>query len=139
MSIGMRLLLFFSVNKKLYCIWVFPSVLLLSIVMVFLIDLFIQQINSSSIYQYVWSWTINNDFSLEFGHLIDPLTFILLILITTVGILVIIYNDSYMSHDQGRLRFFCLYECFQYFNVRISYFLELVGMCFYLLIGFWFT
>jgi len=45
---------FFSVSiKKLNCIWVFPSVLLLSIVMVFFIDLLIQQINSSSIYQYV--------------------------------------------------------------------------------------
>jgi NAD(P)H-quinone oxidoreductase subunit 5 len=116
--------------------------------MVFSIDLFIQQINSSSIYQYVWSWTINNDFSLEFEHLIDPLTSILLILITMVGILVLAYSDSYMSHDQGYLRFF-VYMSF--FNtsmlglvtnsnlIQIYIFWELVGMCSYLLIGFWFT
>ncbi|XP_061946179.1 NAD(P)H-quinone oxidoreductase subunit 5, chloroplastic-like [Populus nigra] len=41
-----------------------------------------------------------------FLHLIDPLTFILLILIIMVGILVLVYSDSYMSHDQGHLRFF---------------------------------
>nr|QGU84032.1 NADH-plastoquinone oxidoreductase subunit 5 [Dovyalis caffra] len=148
MLIGMGLLLFPMSTKKLRRIWAFPSVLLLSIVMVFSTDLFIQQINSSSIYQYVWSWTINNDFSLEFGHLIDPLTSILLILITTVGILVLVYSDSYMSHDQGYLRFF-VYMSF--FNtsmlglvtssnlIQIYIFWELVGMCSYLLIGFWFT
>nr|UPT34574.1 NADH dehydrogenase subunit 5 [Idesia polycarpa] len=148
MLIGMGLLLFPVSTKKLHRIWAFPNVLLLSIVMVFSTDLFIQQINSSSIYQYVWSWTINNDFSLEFGHLIDPLTSILLILITTVGILVLVYSDSYMSHDQGYLRFF-VYMSF--FNtsmlglvtssnlIQIYIFWELVGMCSYLLIGFWFT
>nr|QGU84889.1 NADH-plastoquinone oxidoreductase subunit 5 [Prockia crucis] len=148
MLIGMGLLLFPMSTKKLRRIWAFPSVFLLSIVMVFSTNLFIQQINSSSIYQYVWSWTINNDFSLEFGHLIDPLTSILLILITTVGILVLLYSDSYMSHDQGYLRFF-VYMSF--FNtsmlglvtssnlIQIYIFWELVGMCSYLLIGFWFT
>nr|YP_009675479.1 NADH-plastoquinone oxidoreductase subunit 5 [Banara guianensis]QDC35171.1 NADH-plastoquinone oxidoreductase subunit 5 [Banara guianensis] len=148
MLIGMGLLLFPMSTKKLRRIWAFPSVFLLSIVMVFSTNLFIQQINSSSIYQYVWSWTINNDFSLEFGYLIDPLTSILLILITTVGILVLVYSDSYMSHDQGYLRFF-VYMSF--FNtsmlglvtssnlIQIYIFWELVGMCSYLLIGFWFT
>nr|YP_009729610.1 NADH-plastoquinone oxidoreductase subunit 5 [Homalium cochinchinense]QHW07336.1 NADH-plastoquinone oxidoreductase subunit 5 [Homalium cochinchinense] len=148
MLIGMGLLLFPMSTKKLRRIWAFPSVLLLSIVMVFSTNLFIQQINSSSIYQYVWSWTINNDFSLEFGHLIDPLTSILLILITTVGILVLVYSDSYMSHDQGYLRFFVYIS---FFNtsmlglvtssnlIQIYIFWELVGMCSYLLIGFWFT
>uniref|UniRef100_J3NCY4 NADH-Ubiquinone oxidoreductase (complex I) chain 5 N-terminal domain-containing protein n=1 Tax=Oryza brachyantha TaxID=4533 RepID=J3NCY4_ORYBR len=73
---------------------------------VFSVHLSIQQINGSSIYQYLWSWTVNNDFSLEFGYLIDPLTSIMLILITTAGILVLIYSDNYMSHDEGYLRFF---------------------------------
>jgi NAD(P)H-quinone oxidoreductase subunit 5 len=108
----------------------------------------IQQINSNSIYQYVWSWTINNDFSLEFGYLIDPLTSIMSILITTVAILVLIYSDNYMSHDQGYLRFFAYMS---FFNtsmlglvtssnlIQIYIFWELVGMCSYLLIGFWVT
>ncbi|KAF2908121.1 hypothetical protein DAI22_12g159400 [Oryza sativa Japonica Group] len=99
---GFGLFLVPTATKNLRRIWAFPSVLLLSIAMVFSVHLSIQQINGSSIYQYLWSWTVNNDFSLEFGYLIDPLTSIMLILITTVGIL-------------------------------------LVGMCSYLLIGFWFT
>nr|YP_010160878.1 NADH dehydrogenase subunit 5 [Baccaurea ramiflora]QRH18385.1 NADH dehydrogenase subunit 5 [Baccaurea ramiflora]QXF60486.1 NADH-plastoquinone oxidoreductase subunit 5 [Baccaurea ramiflora] len=146
--IGAGLLLFPVATKKLRRLWAFPSIFLLSLVMFFSIDLSIQQINSSFIYQYVWSWTINNDFSLEFGYLIDPLTSILLILISTVGILVLIYSDNYMSHDQGYLRFFAYMS---FFNssmlglvtssnlIEIYIFWELVGMCSYLLIGFWFT
>nr|YP_010732864.1 NADH-plastoquinone oxidoreductase subunit 5 [Kerria japonica]WEG91413.1 NADH-plastoquinone oxidoreductase subunit 5 [Kerria japonica] len=148
MLIGAGLLLFPTATKNLRRMWAFPSVLLLSIVMVFSVQFSIQQINNNSIYQYVWSWTINNDFSLEFGYLIDPLTSIMSILITTVGILVLIYSDNYMSHDQGYLRFFAYMS---FFNtsmlglvtssnlIQIYIFWELVGMCSYLLIGFWFT
>ena len=100
MLMGVGLLLFSAVTKKLRRMWAFQSSFLLSIVMIFSINLSIHQINSSFIYQYIWSWTINNDFSLEFGHFIDPLTSILSVLITTVGILVLFYSDNYMSHDQ---------------------------------------
>nr|YP_010615926.1 NADH-plastoquinone oxidoreductase subunit 5 [Atraphaxis irtyschensis]WAU47200.1 NADH-plastoquinone oxidoreductase subunit 5 [Atraphaxis irtyschensis] len=146
--IGAGLLLFPKTTKNLRRMWAFPSILLLTIVMIFSIKLSIQQINSSSIYQAVWSWTINNDFSLEFGYLVDPLTSIMLMLITTVGILVLIYSDNYMLHDQGYLRFFAYLS---FFNtsmlglvtssnlIQIYIFWELVGMCSYLLIGFWFT
>nr|WGT74732.1 NADH dehydrogenase subunit 5 [Sanguinaria canadensis]WGT74817.1 NADH dehydrogenase subunit 5 [Sanguinaria canadensis] len=147
-AIGVGLLLMPTATKNLRRMWAFPSVLLLSIVMIFSADLSIQQINSSPIYQHVWSWTINNDFSLEFGDLIDPLTSIMSILITTVGIMVLIYSDNYMSHDQGYLRFFA-YMSFSNTSmlglvtssnlIQIYIFWELVGMCSYLLIGFWFT
>ena len=148
MSMGFGLFLIPTATKNLRRIWAFPSILLLSIALVFSVHLSIQQINGSSIYQYLWSWTINNDFSLEFGYLIDPLTSIMLILITTVGILVLIYSDDYMSHDEGYLRFFVYIS---FFNtamlglvtssnlIQIYFFWELVGMCSYLLIGFWFT
>nr|YP_010161535.1 NADH dehydrogenase subunit F [Sorbaria arborea]YP_010343165.1 NADH-plastoquinone oxidoreductase subunit 5 [Sorbaria kirilowii]ARC96619.1 NADH-plastoquinone oxidoreductase subunit 5 [Sorbaria sorbifolia]QGZ09244.1 NADH-plastoquinone oxidoreductase subunit 5 [Sorbaria sorbifolia var. stellipila]QRH19245.1 NADH dehydrogenase subunit F [Sorbaria arborea]UOA66756.1 NADH-plastoquinone oxidoreductase subunit 5 [Sorbaria kirilowii] len=148
MLIGAGLLLFPTATKNLRRMWAFPSVLLLSIVMVFSAHFSIQQINNNSVYQYVWSWTINNDFSLEFGCLVDPLTSIMLILITTVGIMVLIYSDNYMSHDQGYLRFFA-YMSFSNTSmlglvtssnlIQIYIFWELVGMCSYLLIGFWFT
>nr|YP_010314786.1 NADH-plastoquinone oxidoreductase subunit 5 [Cissus discolor]UNA64351.1 NADH-plastoquinone oxidoreductase subunit 5 [Cissus discolor] len=146
--LGVGLLLFPTATKNLRRMWSFASVLLLSIVMTFSVNLAIHQINSGSVYQYVWSWTINNDFSLEVGYLIDPLTSIMSILITTVGILVLIYSDNYMSHDQGYLRFFAYMS---FFNtsmlglvtssnlIQIYIFWELVGMCSYLLIGFWFT
>nr|YP_009864035.1 NADH-plastoquinone oxidoreductase chain 5 [Lapageria rosea]QKE31615.1 NADH-plastoquinone oxidoreductase chain 5 [Lapageria rosea]WHM49762.1 NADH-plastoquinone oxidoreductase subunit 5 [Lapageria rosea] len=148
MSIGFGLLLIPTATKNIRRMWAFISVLLLSITMGFSASLSIQQINGSFIYQYLWSWTINNDFSLEFGHLIDPLTSIMSILITTVGIMVLIYSDNYMSHDQGYLRFFA-YMSFSNTSmlglvtssnlIQIHIFWELVGMCSYLLIGFWFT
>nr|YP_009546782.1 NADH-plastoquinone oxidoreductase subunit 5 [Anigozanthos flavidus]AYP35522.1 NADH-plastoquinone oxidoreductase subunit 5 [Anigozanthos flavidus] len=148
MSIGFGLLLIPTATKNIRRIWAFSSVLLLSIAIVFSANLSIQQLNGSFIYQYLWSWTINNDFSLEFGYLIDPLTSIMSILITTVGTMVLIYSDNYMSHDQGYLRFFAYMS---FFNasmlglvtssnlIQIHIFWELVGVCSYLLIGFWFT
>ncbi|CAN6447356.1 unnamed protein product [Victoria cruziana] len=148
MLIGLELLLNPTATKNIRRIWAFPAVLLLSIVMVFSTKLAIQQINGSSIYEYLWSWSITSDFSLEFGYLIDPLTSIMSILITTVGIMVLIYSDNYMSHDRGYLRFFAYMS---FFNtamlglvtspnlIQIHIFWELVGMCSYLLIGFWFT
>nr|YP_010543117.1 NADH-plastoquinone oxidoreductase subunit 5 [Erythranthe caespitosa]YP_010543291.1 NADH-plastoquinone oxidoreductase subunit 5 [Erythranthe decora]YP_010543465.1 NADH-plastoquinone oxidoreductase subunit 5 [Erythranthe glaucescens]YP_010543552.1 NADH-plastoquinone oxidoreductase subunit 5 [Erythranthe guttata]YP_010543639.1 NADH-plastoquinone oxidoreductase subunit 5 [Erythranthe laciniata]YP_010543900.1 NADH-plastoquinone oxidoreductase subunit 5 [Erythranthe nasuta]YP_010544074.1 NADH-pl len=148
MLIGAGLLLFPIATKNLRRMWAFPSIFLLSIVMIFSINLSIQQINSSYIYQYVWSWTLDSDFSLEFGYLIDPLTSIMSMLITTVGILVLIYSDNYMAHDQGYLRFFAYMSFFSTSMlglvtssnlIQIYIFWELVGMCSYLLIGFWFT
>nr|UXX42736.1 NADH-plastoquinone oxidoreductase subunit 5 [Acoelorraphe wrightii] len=148
MSIGFGLILIPTATKNIRRIWVFPSIFLLSIAMGFSANLSIQQINGSFIYQYLWSWTIDIDFSLEFGYLIDPLTSIMSILITTVGVMILIYSDNYMSHDQGYLRFFA-YMSFSNTSmlglvtssnlIQIHIFWELVGMCSYLLIGFWFT
>nr|UJV31373.1 NADH-plastoquinone oxidoreductase subunit 5 [Psammosilene tunicoides] len=146
--IGVGLLLFPTATKNLRRIWAFSSISLLTIAMIFSMTLSIHQISSNSIYQYVWSWTINNDFSFEFGYLLDPLTSIMSVLITTVAILVLIYSDNYMCHDRGYLRFFAYMS---FFNtsmlglvtssnlIQIYIFWELVGMCSYLLIGFWFT
>nr|YP_007025959.1 NADH-plastoquinone oxidoreductase subunit 5 [Vaccinium macrocarpon]AEY84199.1 NADH-plastoquinone oxidoreductase subunit 5 [Vaccinium macrocarpon]AFI44110.1 NADH-plastoquinone oxidoreductase subunit 5 [Vaccinium macrocarpon] len=146
--IGVGLLLFPRATKNLRRIWAFLSVLLLTIVMIMSIDLSIQQINRSFIYQYIWSWVINNDFSFELGYLIDPLTSIMLVLISSVGIMVLIYSDNYLSHDQGYLRFFTYMSLFSTSMlglvissnlIQIYIFWELIGMCSYLLIGFWFT
>nr|YP_009575727.1 NADH dehydrogenase subunit 5 [Pseudostellaria setulosa]QBJ06417.1 NADH dehydrogenase subunit 5 [Pseudostellaria setulosa] len=146
--IGVGLLLFPTATKKLRRIWAFSSISLLTIVMFFSIVLSIHQLNSNSFYQYVWSWTINNNFSFEFGYLLDPLTSIMSVLITTVAILVLIYSDNYMCHDQGYLRFFTYMSFFNMSMlglvtssnlIQIYIFWELVGMSSYLLIGFWFT
>nr|YP_010858817.1 NADH-plastoquinone oxidoreductase subunit 5 [Aiphanes horrida]WGM72560.1 NADH-plastoquinone oxidoreductase subunit 5 [Aiphanes horrida] len=148
MSIGFGLILIPTATKNIRRIWAFPSIFLLSVAMGFSANLSIQQINGSFIYQYLWSWTIDIDFSLEFGYLIDPLTSIMSILITTVGVMILIYSDNYMSYDQGYLRFFT-YMSFSNTSmlglvtssnlIQIHIFWELVGMCSYLLIGFWFT
>nr|YP_009893114.1 NADH dehydrogenase subunit 5 [Chamira circaeoides]QKK39487.1 NADH dehydrogenase subunit 5 [Chamira circaeoides] len=146
--LGVFLLLFPTATKNLPRMWTFLSIFLLSIIMIFSLYLSIQQIFLSCIHENVWSWTINNAFSFEFGFFIDPLTSIMLILIPTVGILVLMYSDNYMSHDQGYLRFFAYMGLFTTSMlglvtssnlIQVYFFWELVGMCSYLLIGFWFT
>nr|QXI86287.1 NADH-plastoquinone oxidoreductase subunit 5 [Gentiana bavarica] len=146
--LGLGLLLFPTTTIRLRRMWSFQSVFLLSIILVFSTNLSIQQINSNSIYQYVWSWLITNNFSLELGYLLDPLTSIMSILITTVGITVLFYSDNYMAHDQSYLKFFTYMNFFSTSMlglvtssnfIQIYIFWELVGMSSYLLIGFWFT
>ena len=98
--------------------------------------------------RYLWSWIFDKQIDFKIGFLIDPLTSIMLVLITSVGVLVMIYSDSYMSHDQGYVRFFAYLSLFTASMlglvlspnlIQIYIFWELVGMCSYLLIGFWFT
>uniref|UniRef100_A0A1Y3BZ01 Putative NADH-plastoquinone oxidoreductase, chain 5 subgroup n=1 Tax=Helianthus annuus TaxID=4232 RepID=A0A1Y3BZ01_HELAN len=98
MLIGLGLLLFRR-QQKVFVVCGFSERFIVKYSHDFFSESVYSQINSSSVYQYVWSWIINNDFSLEFGYLIDPLTSIMSILITTVGIMVLIYSDNYMSHD----------------------------------------
>nr|YP_009668105.1 NADH-plastoquinone oxidoreductase subunit 5 [Frullania nodulosa]QCW58880.1 NADH-plastoquinone oxidoreductase subunit 5 [Frullania nodulosa] len=126
----------------------FISILFLSISMLISLYLFWQQITGSPIHEFFWSWVINKNIILEIGYLIDPLTSIMLILVTTVGVTVMIYSDSYMFYDQGYIRFFCYLSLFTASMlglvispnlIQIYIFWELVGMCSYLLIGFWFT
>ena len=106
----------------------------------------IHQINSTSIYQYVWSWTITKDFSLKFGYSIDPLTYIMSILITMIGIMVLIYSDNLYVWWSRIFEIFSLYEFFNTSMLRlvsrsnliqIYIFWGLVGMRLYL-VGFWF-
>nr|YP_009426907.1 NADH-plastoquinone oxidoreductase subunit 5 [Hymenasplenium unilaterale]ASU95529.1 NADH-plastoquinone oxidoreductase subunit 5 [Hymenasplenium unilaterale] len=110
--------------------------------------LFWQQAATHSIQQYLWIWIPKSDFCLNIGFLIDPLTLAMSILVTTVGILAMVYSDSYMCHDQGYARFYAYLSLFTASMlglvlspnlIQIYIFWELVGMCSYLLIGFWFT
>nr|YP_009722072.1 NADH-plastoquinone oxidoreductase subunit 5 [Araucaria araucana]ATL58939.1 NADH-plastoquinone oxidoreductase subunit 5 [Araucaria araucana] len=147
-TIGLGSLLFSGATKSLRRTWALISIFLLSTAMFLSFNLFLQQITGGPIHRYFWSWIINKNFSLELGYLIDPLTSIMLVLITTVGTMVMIYSDNYMSHDEAYVRFFAYLN---FFNasmlglvispnlVQIYLFWELVGMCSYLLIGFWFT
>nr|QWW93399.1 NADH-plastoquinone oxidoreductase subunit 5 [Notoscyphus lutescens] len=149
-SLLLGLFLFFSPsyirNSRRICSFI--SISFLTIAMFLSIHSFWQQIMGGSIHQFFWSWIVNKNVILEIGYLIDPLTSIMLILVTTVGVIVMIYSDSYMLHDQGYIRFFCYLGLFtasmlglvlspNLIQIYISW--ELVGMCSYLLIGFWFT
>nr|YP_009425067.1 NADH-plastoquinone oxidoreductase subunit 5 [Ampelopteris prolifera]ASU93689.1 NADH-plastoquinone oxidoreductase subunit 5 [Ampelopteris prolifera] len=110
--------------------------------------LFRQQVATHSIQQYLWARIPKSDFCLKIGFLIDPLSLVMSILVTTVGISVTVYSDSYTCHDQGYVRFYAYLSLFTasmlglVFSpnlIQIYIFWELVGMCSYLLIGFWFA
>nr|QXO90695.1 NADH-plastoquinone oxidoreductase subunit 5 [Pyrrosia assimilis] len=107
-----------------------------------------KQAATHSIQQYLWAWIPKSDFRLKIGLLVDPLTLVMSILVTTVGLPVMVYSDSYMCHDRGYARFYAYLSLFTasmlglVFSpnmIQIYVFWELVGMCSYLLIGFWFA
>ena len=86
-------------------------------------------------------------FSIPVVLRLDPLTAIMLAIITCVGLLVAIYSVGYLHDDPGYTRFFTLFAMFVFSmsmlvaasNFLIVYvFWEAVGACSYLLIGFWF-
>nr|UFK63176.1 NADH-plastoquinone oxidoreductase subunit 5 [Osmunda mildei] len=145
---GLGLFLFPKATKSLRRACAILSISSLSVAMFISSNFFWQQIVGHLTYQYSWSWIPNNDISSEAGFLVDPLTSIMLILVTTVGIPVMIHSDSYMCHDQGYVRF-SVYSSLSTASmlglvlspnpIQIHVFRELVGMCSYLLIGFWFT
>lgn len=85
--------------------------------------------------------------NLEVGILVDPLTAIMLVVVTTVGSCVQIYSQGYMHGDPRYSRFFSYLSLFLFSMLglvlannffMIFIFWELVGLTSYLLIGFWF-
>jgi NADH-quinone oxidoreductase subunit L len=81
------------------------------------------------------------------GWVLDPLTAIMLVMVTTLSLLIFIYSLGYMEHDGNFTRFFCFLSLFAaamlgivIANSLLLLFIswELVGLSSYLLIGFWF-
>jgi len=98
---------------------------------------------------YEWFFTFVDlpNFILEIGILIDPLTAVMLLVVTTVGACVEIYSIGYMHNDPRFSRFFAYLSLFLFSMLglvlannffMIFIFWELVGLTSYLLIGFWF-
>src|SRR6266496_2323669 len=85
--------------------------------------------------------------SISFGLLFDPLSAIMLMVVTGVGFLIHIYSAGYMEEDEGFWRFFC-YMNFFIFSMTVLVSAEnflfvligwgLVGLASFLLIGFWY-
>ncbi len=84
---------------------------------------------------------------LRLGWVLDPLTAVMLVMITFVGLLIFIYSVGYMAHDENFTRFFCFLSLFAaamlglvISNSLLLLFIcwEIVGLTSYLLIGFWF-
>jgi NADH-quinone oxidoreductase subunit L len=95
----------------------------------------------------VWQWIPAGDFVAEVGFQVDQLTAALLIVVTTIGMLVHVYSVGYMAHDPGAWRFFAYLNLFMtsmlllvladsWLVVFVAW--EGVGLCSYLLIGFWY-
>src|SRR5689334_22918978 len=84
---------------------------------------------------------------LKLGWVLDPLTAVMLVMVTFVGTLIFIYSVGYMAHDENFTRFFCFLSLFAaamlglvIANSLLLFFIcwELVGLSSYLLIGFWY-
>jgi NADH-quinone oxidoreductase subunit L len=84
---------------------------------------------------------------LQLGWVLDPLTAVMLVMVTFVGLLIFIYSVGYMAHDENFTRFFCFMSLFAaamlgvvIANSLLFLFIcwELVGVSSYLLIGFWY-
>ena len=84
---------------------------------------------------------------MDIGWVLDPLTAIMLVMVTFVGMLIFIFSVGYMAHDENFMRFFCFLALFasgmlgvvianNLFLFFVSW--EIVGLTSYLLIGFWY-
>ncbi|HXI21433.1 MAG TPA: NADH-quinone oxidoreductase subunit L, partial [Gemmatimonadales bacterium] len=96
----------------------------------------------------LWSWLPVGSLTIDFAFLLDQLSMVMLLVVTGVGSLIHLFSIGYMKADEGYARYFA------YLNLFIVFMLILVlgasfpmtfigwegvGLCSYLLIGFWFT
>jgi NADH-quinone oxidoreductase subunit L len=95
----------------------------------------------------LFSWITAGNLSIPFSFLIDPLSSLFLLIITGIGFLIHVYSTAYMHDDEGFSRFFAYLNLFIFFMLLLvlgsNYLImfvgwEGVGLCSYLLIGFWF-
>jgi len=85
--------------------------------------------------------------NVDLGWLLDPLSAVMLVMVSFVSLLIFIYSIGYMAHDENFTRFFCFMSLFSgamlgvvIANSLLLLFMcwELVGLTSYLLIGFWY-
>lgn len=95
-----------------------------------------------------FTWIAAGSLNIPFGILLDPLSGVMILVVTGVSFLIHVYSIGYMRGDRGFARYFSYLNLFVFFMLMLvlgdSYpvmFIgwEGVGLCSYLLIGFWFT
>jgi len=106
-------------------------------------------LDGAAIYnQSVYVWMISDGIRFEVGFLIDSLTAMMIVVVTSVSLMVHIYTIGYMVDDPGYQRFFSYIALFTFSMLMLvmsNNFLQLffgweaVGLVSYLLIGFWYT
>ncbi len=106
-----------------------------------------QQLAGAGPTEVLFNWASAGSFNLQMGFRVDALGAVMLALVTTIALLVMVYSDGYMAHDKGYVRFFTYLALFSSSMLglvispnllEIYVFWELVGMCSYLLVGFWY-
>ena len=94
-----------------------------------------------------FTWIQFGSTNVDLGWVLDPLSAVMLVMVTFVGLLIFIYSTGYMAHDENFTRFFCFLSLFAgamlgvvIANSLLLLFMcwELVGLTSYLLIGFWY-
>ncbi|MGZ9152000.1 MAG: NADH-quinone oxidoreductase subunit L [Candidatus Binatia bacterium] len=95
----------------------------------------------------VYTWIQSGSFQVNFAFQVDALTAVMLLVVTGIGLLIHIYSLGYMGHDPDMVRFFIYLNLFIFFmlvlvmgdNLLLLFVgWEGVGLCSYLLIGFWY-
>ncbi|HYR84114.1 MAG TPA: NADH-quinone oxidoreductase subunit L [Terriglobia bacterium] len=95
-----------------------------------------------------FTWIQAAAFQAQFGLMLDHLSGLMILIVTGVGFLIHIYSIGYMNHEEGFYRYFSYLNLFVFFMLVLvlanNYLLmfvgwEGVGLCSYLLIGFWFS
>lgn len=95
----------------------------------------------------LFTWIESPPFKVEMALVADPLSVIMLLVITGIGLLIHVYSLGYMAEDEGMVRYFVYLNLFIFFmlllvlaNNLLLLFVgwEGVGLCSYLLIGFWY-
>uniref|UniRef100_A0A832GMM0 NADH-quinone oxidoreductase subunit L n=1 Tax=Caldimicrobium thiodismutans TaxID=1653476 RepID=A0A832GMM0_9BACT len=127
-----------------------PYVLPVSALLVsFLLSLsLLFEVISGKIYNFdLYSWIVAGNFKVGLGFLVDPLSIMMLCMVTSLSFLIHVYSIGYMKGDPGYYRFFSYISLFTFFmlmlvlsNNLVQLYLgwEGVGLCSYLLIGFWY-
>jgi len=147
MLVGLGLISFNRATNRLREWTAIFIVSLLGAAMVLSFALLGSQIQGHEAYTYTFEWAAAGNFHLQMGYTVDHLTALMLVIVTTVAFLVMVYTDGYMAHDPGYVRFYAYLSLFSSSMlglvispniVQVYIFWELVGMCSYLLIGFWY-
>lgn len=102
---------------------------------------------TGSVTSHIYTWLKTGNFSVDINFLLDPLSLVFCFVITFVGALIHLYSVEFMSGDEGFKRFFAWMNLFVGSmlilvladNLLLLYLgWEGVGLCSYLLIGFWY-
>ncbi|MDE2180738.1 MAG: NADH-quinone oxidoreductase subunit L [candidate division NC10 bacterium] len=108
---------------------------------------FFQTVGGTTLDWDVYSWMKVGDLKVPIGFLVDPLSTVMMLVVTFVGFLIHVYSIGYMHGDRGYARFFTYLNLFMFSMLMLvlanNYLLmflgwEGVGLCSYLLIGFWY-